>query len=461
MKDLTQGSVTKHILNLSLFIGVSMVFQTLYYLVDLYFVSRLGKEAIAGVGLAGNLMMVTLALTQMLSVGTTTLISHAAGRKDQPRAQFVFNQSFLLSVLVGLAVVLLGYIFRWPYARWLGADAGTANQGAAYLLWFIASLGLQFALVSMGAALRGTGIVKPTMVVQALTVITNIVLAPVLIAGWGTHHPLGVSGAALATLIAIIVGVALMTWYFIKFETFVSFDLRQWRPRFRIWKEMLDIGLPAGGEFALLGVYIALIYWIIRDFGAAAQAGFGIGGRVMQSIFLPVMSIAFATAPVAGQNFGARLPNRVRQTFYSAAGIGVIVMFAFTLLCQASASSFIRFFSTEPQVIAFGADYLRIISWNFVAMGLIFTSSGMFQAMGNTWPPLASSAVRLFIFALPAAILSRQPGFTIREVWYLSVATVTLQAITNLLLLRREFGRKLNFAGQPSIAQAVSTASAN
>jgi MATE family, multidrug efflux pump len=461
MKDLTQGSVTRHILSLSMFIGVSMIFQTLYYLVDLYFVSRLGKEAIAGVGLGGNLMMVILALTQMLSVGTTTLISHSAGRKDQSRAQLVFNQSFVLSILVGLAVVLLGYAFRWPYAHWLGADAATANQGAAYLFWFIPSLGLQFALVSMGAALRGTGIVKPTMIVQALTVITNIVLAPVLIAGWGTHHPLGVSGAALATLIAIVVGVALMTWYFMRFETFVSFDLSQWRLQLRIWKEMLNIGLPAGGEFALLGVYIALIYWIVRDFGAAAQAGFGIGGRVMQSIFLPVMSIAFATAPVAGQNFGAGLPDRVRQTFYSAAGIGVVVMFAFTLLCQAAASSFIRFFSSEPQVIAFGADYLRIISWNFVAMGLIFTSSGMFQAMGNTWPPLASSTLRLFIFALPATILSRQPGFAIREVWYLSVATVALQAVTNLLLLRWEFARKLNFHGQPSQTQAASTATAN
>src|SRR5215831_7853385 len=139
MKDLTQGSVTRHILNLSLFIAVSMIFQTLYYLVDLYFVSRLGKEAIAGVGLAGNLVMVVVALTQMLGVGTTTLISHAAGRKDQARAQLVFNQSFLLSALAGVAVVLLGYIFRWPYVHWLSADQTTANRGAAYLLWFIPS----------------------------------------------------------------------------------------------------------------------------------------------------------------------------------------------------------------------------------------------------------------------------------------------------------------------------------
>jgi putative MATE family efflux protein len=269
MRDLTQGSVTKHILHLSGFIAVSMIFQTLYYLVDLYFVSRLGKEAIAGVGLAGNLMLIVLALTQMLGVGTTTLISHAAGRKDQRRAQLVFNQSFVLSLLVGAVVLALGYLFRWPYARWLGADAQTVRDGAAYLLWFVPALGLQFALVSMGSALRGTGIMRPTMIVQILTVVLNILLAPVLIVGWGTHHPLGVAGAALATLIAIFFGVLAIVAYFLKFETFVGFDRSQWLPQLDIWKQMINIGLPAGGEFALMGVYVGVIYWIIRGFGAA------------------------------------------------------------------------------------------------------------------------------------------------------------------------------------------------
>lgn len=458
MKDLTQGSVTKHIVELSAFMAVSMVFQTLYYLVDLYFVSRLGKEAIAGVGLAGNLMLVVLALTMILGVGTTTLISHAAGRKDQRRAQLVFNQSFVLSLMVGAGVVALGYLFRGPYLHWLGADAKTMEAGAAYLLWFIPALGAQFALVSMASALRGTGIVKPTMIVQVTTVLLNILLAPVLIVGWGTHRPLGVSGAALATLIAISVGVLAITAYFLKLERYVSFDRAQWAPRLDVWKQMINIGLPAGGEFALMSVYIGVIYWIIRDFGAAAQAGFGIGGRMMQSIFLPVMAISFAASPVAGQNFGARLAQRVRQTFYSAAGIGSAVMLLFTLLCQISPETLIRFFSPEPQVIAFGAEYLRIISWNFVAVGLIFTSSSMFQAMGNAWPPLGSSSLRLFIFAAPAALLSRQPGFTIREVWYLSVATVAVQAVINLALLNREFGRKLVFSEPAAIAEAPSPA---
>ena len=453
MRDLTQGSVTRHVLHLAVFMAVSMIFQTLYYLVDLYFVSRIGKEAIAGVGMAGNWMLIVLALTQMLGVGTTVLISHAAGKKDQPRAQMVFNQSFALALLVGASVVVLGFALRMPYCRWLGADLKTVEEGAAYLRWFIPGLALQFALVSMVSALRGTGIVKPTMIVQVITVVINIILAPVLIAGWGTHHPLGVAGASLATLIAIAVGVLAITAYFVRLEKYVSFDRSVWAPRVKIWKQMLNVGLPAGGEFALMGVYVGLVYWIIRGFGAAAQAGFGIGGRLMQSMFLPVMAVAFAASPVAGQNFGARQPDRVRQTFYSGASMSVAVMLIITFVCQMFPDALIRFFSREPQVIAFGTEYLRIISWNFTAMALIFTSSSLFQALGNAWPPLGSSALRLLIFAAPAAALSMRPGFAIREVWYLSVATVAVQAVSNLLLLRREFRSKLTFAAPPPMAQ--------
>src|SRR5437879_13542764 len=110
---------------------------------------------------------------------------------------------------------------------------------------------------------------------------------------------------------------------------------------------MINNGLPARGEFAFISVYMGLVYWIIRDFGAAAQAGFGIGGRIMQSIFLPVMAISFAASPVAAQNFGARLGTRVRQTFYSAAGIGTVVMLVLTFLCPLSLETLIRFCSGE------------------------------------------------------------------------------------------------------------------
>jgi Na+-driven multidrug efflux pump len=165
--------------------------------------------------------------------------------------------------------------------------------------------------------------------------------------------------------------------------------------------------------------------------------------RVMQSLFLPVMAVAFAVAPVAGQNFGARQFARVRETFRSAALLSSVLMLVITLICQLRPEWFIERFTTDPGVVAVGAPYLRIISWNFVANGLIFTCSGMFQALGNTWPSLLSSASRLVTFVLPAVLLSRQPNFTLTEVWYLSVATVSLQAVLSLVLLLREFRRKL------------------
>src|SRR5438874_6841572 len=117
MKDLTQGSVTKHLLHMSAFMAVSMVVQTLYLLADLYWVGRLGKEAIAAVGVAGNLTMIVLALTQMLGVGTTTLISHAAGQKDQARAELVFNQSFLMSILVAAGLGVIGFLLMDLYCN--------------------------------------------------------------------------------------------------------------------------------------------------------------------------------------------------------------------------------------------------------------------------------------------------------------------------------------------------------
>src|SRR6202007_3022121 len=143
MKDLTQGSVTRHLLHMSAFLAVSMFVQTLYLLADLYWVGRLGKEAIAAVGVAGNMTMIVLALTQMLGVGTTTVISQAAGKKDQPLAELAFNQSFMMSILIALALGLVGFQLRGTYCESLSADAATAILAQKYLLWFIPALALQ------------------------------------------------------------------------------------------------------------------------------------------------------------------------------------------------------------------------------------------------------------------------------------------------------------------------------
>jgi putative MATE family efflux protein len=442
MKDLTQGPIPRLLIAMAVPIAVGLIVQTLYLLVDLYFVSRLGPAAIAGVGAAANVAMLVLALTQMLGVGAAALISHAAGRKDQPEANLLFNQAVLLSALVGALVLIVGYAATHAYMAALAADAATVAAGRTYLYWYLPGLAAQFAMVAMGAALRGTGIVKPTMVVQLASVLLNVVLAPVLIAGLGTGRPMGVAGAGLASTLAILAGVALMTMYFLKLETYVRFSSQALEIRLPVWRRLFAIGVPAGGEFVLIFVYTAFIYGLIRAFGAEAQAAVGVGMRVMQALFLPAMALAFAVQPVAGQNFGARLPERVRATFTWGAGLSVLVMLALTLLCQWAAGGLVAAFTTNARAIEVGAEFLRIISWNFVGTGLVFTCSSMFQGLGNTWPSLISSASRLLTFVVPGLYIASRPGFTLRELWYLSVTTIVLQATLSLVLLSRELRRR-------------------
>src|SRR5438034_355724 len=289
MKDLTTGSVTRHLLHMSAFLAASMVVQTLYLLADLYWVGHLGKEAIAAVGVAGNIMMIVLALTQMLGVGTTTLIAHAAGRKDQPRAELVFNQSFVMSILLAIILGGVGFLVRPAYCEWLSADAATAILSKAYLLWFLPGLFLQFPLVALGSALRATGIIKPAVGFQILSVLLNIVLAPLLI--------------------------------------------------------------------------------------------FGIGARVMQALFLPVVALSFAVSPVVGQNFGGRRADRVRRSVYSAIGIASLMMLVLTLIAYFAPATLIRVFSRDPRVIAFGGEYLQTVSWNLLWAGIVFLSSSIFQGI--------------------------------------------------------------------------------
>ena len=452
MKDLTESSIGMHVVQMAIPMAAGMLFQTLYFLIDLYFVGHLGAAALAGVGAAGNATFIVLALTQVLGVGTVTLISHAAGRKDRADATLVFNQSLVLAALCTLITLIFGYGCAAPFLTVLGSDEATRQAGVTYLYWYLPSLALQYALVALGSALRGTGIVKPTMFVQVITVILNALLAPVLIAGIGIGHAMGVAGAGLASSLSVAVGVALLAIYFQRLEKFVVFDAAAWRPQIATWGRLLRIGLPAGGEFALMFVYMGVVYWIIRRFGPDAQAGFGVGMRVMQSLFLPAMAVAFATAPIVGQNFGAGKFARVRATFRFASLTGAAIMLVLSLFCQWRAPVLIRAFTSVPAAQAVGAQFLQICSWNFVATGLVFTCSGVFQGLGNTLPAVLSSASRILSFVAPSLWLAAQPDFHLAELWYVSVASVTLQAVLSLCLVRREFRRRLHREVQTTAA---------
>lgn len=448
MKDLSQGSIVSHIAVMAPQIFVGMILMMLCGLIDLYFVAGLGDAAIAGVGAAGNVGFLINALTQILSVGAVSLISQAVGRKDRADANLIFNQSLGLSAAGALFTMVAGCMLARSYMRSVAVDEAVIEAGTTYLVWFVPALALQFVVLVMGSALRGTGIVRPTVIVQAVTVIINMLLAPILISGWGTGLALGVAGAGLASTIAVAIGVAMMWIYFHRYEHYVAINSALWRPQLAQWKRILGIGLPAGGEFAIIFLNMAVIYFALRHFGAAAQAGFSIGSRLLGLIHMPGISIALAAGAIAGQNFGAGNGERVRRTFKTVLLLVTAVMIGFMMIAQWRPEFFLGGFTEDAATIAVGALFLRMVSLNNVAQGVNFVCSSMFQGLGNTRPVLLSSGARLLTNTLPLIWLSAMPGFRIEHAWYLSIATTTLQAGLSLWLLRLEFRKRLGPALQ-------------
>ena len=161
---------------------------------------------------------------------------------------------------------------------------------------------------------------------------------------------------------------------------------------------------------------------------------------------MPVVALGFAVSPVAGQNFGAGQAERVRATFRIGAVMATIAMMILFVICRAVPEALVGVFNKDPAVLAVGGEYLQIVAWNFVPSGIVFVSSSMFQALGNTIPSLVSSFLRTSLLVIPALLLSRAAGFALHWIWYVSVGAVTFHALLNLLLLRREYRRKLTFA---------------
>ncbi len=452
MSDLTQGPIGRHLASMSAFIGAGLIFQAAYFVVDLYFVSRLGPAALAGVAAAGNFSFLALAASQLVGVGSLSLISQAVGRRDTAYANLVFNQVCGLSLLMAAMLLVGGYALAGAAAGTLGADAASAMQGRAYLFGFLPSMACMFPMTALGSALRATGVVRPTMLLQTGTVLVNVVLAPVLIAGWGTGLPLGAFGAGLASSIAGVGGLLVLVAWLPRVQSVLHADRTAYAPRLAVWLSLMRVGLPAAGEFFLMFFLTAIAYLCIRRFGAQAQAGLGIGSRVMQSVFLPTLAVSFAAAPIAGQNFGAGLRARVVRTFQLSAGVGTALMIALTVLCHISPAILVAPFTADPVVQAVAIGYLRVQSWGFVGFGLVMASSGLFQALGDTRPSFLASASRLLTFAVPVIWLSGQNWAALVDIWYVSLASAALQTVLSLALLRRTFLRKMPAGGRAASA---------
>ena len=373
------------------FIGLGLLTQTALVLTDLYFVSHLGARAMAGVSAAATTLFLGMATAQIISIGALSLLSQSFGARDFANARLVFSQACALGCMAGVCALALGYSLGPLAVNALSADASTSAAGRAYLFALTPGLACMFPAAALSAGLRAGGMVGAPMLAQSLTVAVNIALAPLLIGGWGYGLNLGPAGAGLATSIATIAGVGALSAVFYARQPHLRLSRSDMTLHWRVIGRLAKIGLPAGGEFAVAFVITGFVYGVLREFGPATQAGYGVGSRVMQAVFVPAMALALGVAPIAGQNYGAGYGHRVRETLHHALLMGGSLMLALTLVCQVSPDILVRPFTSDHRTAAVAAGYLRILSWHFIASGVILICTGVFQALSQTLLPCSAA----------------------------------------------------------------------
>lgn len=436
VRDLLRGPVARHLFALSVPILADLAIINLYFLVDLYFIARLGDAPTAGVSAAGSVLFLFTAFLQIMNVGTSLLMANAAGRRDREAIRRILQQSLLLGGGLGAVVLLLGYWLSPPYLRSLTADETAARFGISYLFWLFPGLWIQFAVSTMRAALRGLGAVKVATTVQLITVGLNIALAPVLIAGIGTSHALGVPGAALARTLAIVVS-AIILWRYL--DRHIGFRAAGWRPESTQLRRVLWLGLPASGEMLLMFAYTSVCYWAIRDLGSDTQAAFAVTSRVLQVLYLPVMAVAFALVPLAGQNLGGGNTDRAVRAFKTALASNLSFSLLVAIACELYPMAFVQGLSPPGSAVAQASLMLDVLTWSLVPIAIVFSCSSAMQALGNTLFSLLTSCIRLASFAAPLLFIPLAPERSLELMLNLSVWTLVLQAIVSLVWLAKTY----------------------
>jgi putative MATE family efflux protein len=438
--DLTEGPILKTLVRLAVPVTVSMVMFTVYLMVDLYFVGRLGPDAVAAVSISGNAFFIHLGFSTILGTGGMALIAQAFGRKEYDYAATVFKQCILLALIVGVFEAATGLMIAPAYIKYFGGSGKSLEWGIQYFQIFVISFLFMILLYTIGNCYRGMGNTKTPMIIMLQANLMNILLDPILIFGWLGLPAMGVRGAALASVISQI--YALTIYGYLIFIKGSHIDLKgTWQLNFSIIRKSLFIGIPSGLNHFLLAANLLISFRVISDYGIAALAAIGIGFRILQAIYIPVIAVGSAMAAIVGQNFGANKFNRISGTFARAWLISIMFMVCCTAICQAFPGYLIGLFSNDPAVIRFGTTYLKIFSLGFVMVGTIMITSAVFQGLGKTYPSLAGAALDNALFAGLVFTLPVYFSWGIQSIWWIKLTTAVIETAVIAVWLKCELQR--------------------
>ena len=432
-RDLTTGSIPRHLIMFSLPMLAGSAVQTAYSFVNAVWVGQfLGKTAVAAVTVSFPVVFVLIALAAGLTLATTVLISQYFGARDFPEMRKVVQSSTLLIGVLSLVLFGLGEGFASAIMRAMDTPTEVLDMAASYLRVYLISLPFGFGFFLVRAMLQGIGDSRTPLRYLAGGLVVNAVLDPLLMFGWVGLPRLGLNGTAWASVIAQAGSLLLLLAHLHRQKNLVSPDWAHLRMDWKTTWSTIKIGVPSAVQQCVVSIGMVFVIGIVNGFGEDATAAFGAASRIDQLAFMPALTFSMAVSTLAGQNIGAAKHGRIRDIFWW----GVLLSGGITLAASALAVSIpgilLHIFLTDHTVIRLGTEYLHIVGACYVFFAVMFVSNGIINGSGHTVVTTIISLVSLWVVRVPMAYALAHRLGSVRGVWYAMAASFLVAMTTSV-----------------------------
>jgi putative MATE family efflux protein len=442
--SLTEGPILRSLLALAVPIVFANILQSAYQLTDAFWVGRLGGSAVAAVSVSFPITFLLIAMGAGLAVAGSTLIAQYVGAKNEEMVNHVAAQTLLMVAAVSIVLGAVGYAFAPDILHLMGVAPDVYFNALGFMRITFAGLVFTFGFVMFQSVMRGVGQVTMPLYIVAGTVLLNFVLDPFFIFGYGPIPPLGVAGAALATLstqtIAAVIGFVIL----LRGRYGIHLEMSDFKPDLSFIRRAFLLGFPASIEQSTRALGLTVMTFLITSFGTLTVAAYGVGSTILQFVIIPAMGLSMATSTLVGQNIGAGNMKRAADIARLSALIAFGALSVIGIVVFAFAPLFIAIFIPgDPAVIAAGSVFIRTVALTFGFMGMQLALTGVFRAAGNMVATMILALVSQWVLQFPLAyVLSKHTTMGSRGIWWaFPISNVIIALITFVWFLKGDWQR--------------------
>jgi putative MATE family efflux protein len=437
-RDFTKGSIGLAVFLLAVPMILEMIMESVFAVVDVFFVASLGADAVAIVGITESMMFLIYAIAMGVAVGAMAMVSRRIGEKDPDGAAKSATHAIYMGLIVSVLMGVTGIIFAPQFLTMLGAEPQVIREGALFARLMIGGNIVVVFLFLLNAIFRGAGDAAIAMRVLWIANILNCILDPLFIFGIWIFPELGVIGAAVATLIGRGIGVTYACYKMFFSEKRFQIRREHWSFEMERFKRLWNLSWVAMLQFVIGTTSWLGLMVVVAGFGSEAVAGYTIGIRVIIFALLPAIGLANAAATLVGQNLGAKQPDRAEQSVWKAALYNAVFQTSIGVIFVIFAGQIAGIFTDEPLVLYYATDSLRIISYGFLfyAVGMVLETS--FNGAGDTWTPTYLNLFVFWLFEVPLAyILAYYFEMKAHGVFWSITIAFSVLAVASAILFKR------------------------